>query len=420
METFLKDSIKVPFDKIFLDPNNPRFGTPPNERPGYDNPAQIFEATVQAELEKRVEQVYDVDALEPKIVAQGWLPIDSILVWEHPKKKKHYIVLEGNTRTVVLRRIRVRLEKEKTKLARMEESKKGYAEKDFDEQRQIVAELQQIVQDTNQLTVFPVEAATAAELEEKLPRLMGVRHITHAQQWSPYALNLYILSLYRRFSYEKHKKTANLVLEEDLIKKVASQVSLKPPKTRQNIQAASAFSHFKRVYEDKLPAGEQFNDEDQYFVENILQSEHARKQFEFEKNDLELSEEMEETLFKWAFKLPRKVEDENPNILYKAESIRLWNQMKRYDNKKGTTFADQLNVADPDSAPSMRTLEAEYLAHKAQVSPIETVHALLDAFKDLKVDVLMSQASHLSPMLQELRTRAENYLKMLEAVETKA
>ena len=129
---------------------------------------------------------------------------------------------------------------------------------------------------------------------------------------------------------------------------------------------------------------------------------------------------MEETLFKWAFRLPRKGEDENPNILYKAESIRLWNQMKRYDNKKGTTFADQLNVADPDSAPSMRTLEAEYLAHKAQVSPIETIHALLDAFKDLKVDVLMSQASHLSPMLQELRTRAENYLKMLEAVETKA
>lgn len=416
MTRYLKDPIPVPFSRIFLDPNNPRIA--PSERPGYDDPARIFDKEVQADLERRVEQVYDVADLEPKIVAQGWVPIDNILVWDHPKKKGHYIVLEGNTRTVVIRRIRDRLERERAKLERMNERKKSYAAKELDEQRQTVSQLEQIVRDTDQLTVYPVDAKTPEELEDKLPRLMGVRHITHAQQWSPYALNLYILSLYRRMFYEKHKQGTALKLEDELIKNVAAEVSLPQTKTRRNIQAASAFSHFKRRYEDRLPAGELFSDEDQYFFELILQNEHPRKQFEFEKNDLQLSDEMEEVLFKWAFQLPRSEDDENPNVFYKAESIRLWNQMKRYDNSKGTTFADQLNVSDPDSAPTggVKRLEAEYLAHKARVSPVETVQSLLDSFRNLKVDTLMSQASHLRPMLEEFKTRSESYLKMLDAV----
>jgi len=418
MKHYLKDPIKIPFTKIFLDPNNPRIAPSEGERPGYDEPARIFDKEVQTYLEQRVEEVYKVEELEPKIVAQGWVPIDNILVWDHPKKKGHYIVLEGNTRTVVLRRIRDRLEKERAKLERMNERKKSYAAKDLDEQGQVVNQLDQIVKDTDQLTVYPVDAKTPEELEEKLPRLMGVRHITHAQQWSPYALNLYILSLYRRMFYEKHKAGTNLKLEDDMIKNVAAEVSLPQTKTRRNIQAAAAFSHFKRRYEDRLPSGEQFSDEDQYFFELILQNELPRKQFEFEKNDLQLSEEMEEVLFKWAFQLPRNDGDENPNVLYKAESLRLWNQMKRYDNSKGTTFADQLNVADPDSATPVKRLEAEFLAHKAQVSPVETVQSLLDSFRNLKVDTLMSQASHLKPMLEEFRNRAQNYLKMLDAVDS--
>jgi hypothetical protein len=418
MKHYLKDPIKIQFTKIFLDPNNPRIAPSEGERPGYDEPARIFDKEVQTNLEKRVEEVYKVEELEPKIVAQGWVPIDNILVWDHPKKKGHYIVLEGNTRTVVLRRIRDRLEKEKAKLERMNERKKSYAAKDLDEQGQIVNQLDQIVKDTDQLTVYPVDAKTPEELEEKLPRLMGVRHITHAQQWSPYALNLYILSLYRRMFYEKHKADTDLKLEDDLIKKVAAEVSLPQTKTRRNIQSASAFSHFKRRYEDRLPSGERFSDEDQYFFELILQNELPREQFEFAKTDLQLSEEMEEVLFKWAFQLPRNDGDENPNVLYKAESLRLWNQMKRYDNSKGTTFAGQLNVADPDSATPVKRLEAEFLAHKAQVSPVETVQSLLDSFRNLKVDTLMSQASHLKPMLEEFRNRAQNYLKMLDAVES--
>ena len=56
-----------------------------------------------------MEEFPAVDNLERSIVSQGWIPTDTIIVWEHPKKKGHYIVVEGNTRTVVLRRVRERL-----------------------------------------------------------------------------------------------------------------------------------------------------------------------------------------------------------------------------------------------------------------------------------------------------------------------
>ena len=98
-----------------------------------------------------------------------------------------------------------------------------------------------------------MNAASIEELEEKLPRLLGVRHITHARQWGPYATNLYITSLYERLFRERHGEDDPLRLEQDLIAQVAAMVSLGDTKTRRNIQAALSFGHFKRGYEDLLP-----------------------------------------------------------------------------------------------------------------------------------------------------------------------
>ncbi|HEV2801103.1 MAG TPA: hypothetical protein VGW12_11430 [Pyrinomonadaceae bacterium] len=414
MEKDLKDPIKVPFSRIYLDPNNPRIAMA--EPPGYDDPGAIFDDEVQAELTKRMEEVYDVSALESAVEAQGWVPIDAILVWEHPQRKGRYIVVEGNTRTTVLRKLRTKLESRQLKLDKIKSKKKGFSARDVSDLEKEVAKLRQIVADTEDLTVYPVNAKNAEELEEKLPRLLGVRHITHAQQWSPYATNLYILSLYQRLFTDRYGDDAELTLEDDLIKDVSAMVSLNETKARRNIQAASAFSHFKREYEDELPDGEQFSDEDQYFFELILQNPYPRQQFEFGKNDLELSPEMEEVLFKWAFAVPRVDGEENQNKLYKAESIRMWNTMKKYDDKHSTTFASQFDVENPDTVPHMRKLEAEYLAQKAQVSPVDTVEALLTNFGKLKADTLMSQSSHLKPMLEELQQKVDNYLRMIDAV----
>lgn len=408
------DSKLVPFNKLFLDPNNPRIA--PEDAPGYEDPRAIFDDELQAKLEKRVHEVYSVANLEASIMAQGWVPYDPIIVWEHPKKRGHFIVVEGNTRTVALRALRGQgLERERKKLEKLQKSPNRFAE-DLKVQQQTVKHLEDVVAATNQIRVYTVDADSGEELLEKLPRLLGVRHITHAQPWSPYATNLYILSLYERLFRARLGAKPALRLEQDLVAEVAKLVSLGETKTRRNIQAASAFTHFKREYEDQLPEGEEFTDNDHYFFELILQNKYPQEQFGFTKDALRLPSESEEALFKWAFSQPRKDKgEENKNIFYKAENIRLWNQLHSYDGDSGTSFATQLDVDEPDAAKPMRLIEADFLQHKTRRSPIEALASLLKTLQELKVDALVSQQEHLEPMLDEVSKLVETYRRMMKA-----
>jgi hypothetical protein len=418
MNQHLQGFRKIPFSKLYLDPNNPR--TEPEDRPGYEDLDVIFEDASQAAIRQRMEASPEVANLERSILSQGWIPMDTILVWEHPKKKEHYVVIEGNTRSVVLRRVREKLVVAKERLEKMEKKAKSFAKQDLEDQRRQVGLLEKLVTDTNELDVLPIKANSAAELEDRLPQLHGVRHISGVQHWSPYATNLYLLARYRQLFEAKYDDGRNLELEEPLIEKLATSVpNMNATEIRRAIQAASAFSHFKRTYEDKIP---KLTERDHYYFELLLKHAYPRKEFGFEKTDLHLKPEMEEVLYKWAFAKPRDrdEEDENPNILFKAENIRLWDQMRKYDIKRQTNFADNFSVDDPDSAPTMRKIEAEYLQHKAYVSPLDTISSLLEKLKELQVETLMSQASSLRPMIQQMIKEGETYLKMLDAVDKPA
>ena len=122
-------------------------------------------------------------------------------------------------------------------------------------------------------------------------------------------------------------------------------------------------------------------------------------------------------LFQWAFSKPRSgKEEDNDNIFYKAESVRLWNQMATYDGKTGTNFAKQLDVDAPDEARSIRGIEAEFLQHKTQRTPIDALTSLLIALQELKVDTLVSQQEHLEPILEKVAQVVVRYQKMMKAV----
>lgn len=413
------DFKEVPFDKLYLDPNNPRIA--PEDPPGYNSPEAIFDSELQANLENRIRDVYPVADLESSILAQGWVPYDPIIVWEHPQQPEHYIVVEGNTRTTALRMLRgERLDRERKKLQKLQASP-GRFEEERKVQEDLVAHLEHVTTQTDKIRVYPMKAATVEELLRKLPQMMGVRHITHAQQWSPYATNLYILSLYEQLFRERHGPKPKLRIEEDLVEDVGQRVSYgaaKKTKTRKAIQAASAFTHFKRDFEDRLPDGEEFADRHHYFFEQILQSKFTQEQFEFTKDALRLPPESEEALFKWAFALPGTGSDEaNPNVFYKAENIGLWSKMKSYDAKKGTNFAGNFDVEDPDKAPSMRSVEADYLQHQTRSTPIDAVSSLLKALREIKVDALVSQQEHLGPMLDEVGKLVDQYKKMMTAAQ---
>ncbi|WP_428102901.1 hypothetical protein [Candidatus Rariloculus sp.] len=411
----LLSPIEVSFDRLFIDPNNPRIAEDHSSR--YDRPDAIFDPVLQERLTTRTYEVYQAKDLHDSIVAQGWIPIDGILVWQHPDRPAHYIVVEGNTRTSVLRTIRgPTLTREQEKLKRLQKGGSVPAE-DIRQQEQLVDKLKSIISDTDKLTVFPVNAATVADLEQTLPRLLGVRHISHAKGWGPYEENLYMTQLYRRLFLQRHGPDETFRLEQDLIDQVAVQMTLGSTKTRRNIQAASAFQHFKFNYEDRLPEGEEITNEDHYFFELILQNKYAQEQFEFTKDRLRLPDESENALFLWAFSKPRQRKGEpNENVFYKAENIRLWNTMKRYDDKFRTAFASNFDVKAPDeTTTTMSQVEADFLTHKAQRSPIHTLDNLLQALRDLKGETLITQADFLKPALEKISDLSKHYLRMMEA-----
>jgi hypothetical protein len=409
--------LTVPFESIYLDPNNPRIA--PEPAPGYEDPDVIFADDLQRELADEVYDVYKASRLEDLVIRQGWTPVDPIVVWEHPKHKDSYIVVEGNTRVSVLRSVRTRRAKEKAKLDRMVKGGKFPAD-EVREQQELLRRIDELIAATAHLSVYPVKAASVDELKRTLPRLLGVRHILPARNWTPYATNLYIISLYEVAFQAKHGVGAKLQLEDDVIDVVEEQVPLKRDDIRKSIQAASAFGHFKRVYEEKVEAaGNKFVDGDQYFFDNILASKRARDQFGFGPNDLHLSEEGEAALFAWAFAKKRQVSSDehdspNENVFQKAEDIRMWQSLARYDRANSTKFADRLDVSNPEDAIPVWRLHRERLDHKEKKTPIKTLESLLGALKELKAESLLAQAVILEPMLEEISQQVGGYLDLIK------
>jgi len=415
----LSETITVPFGSLYLDINNPRLGR--ENHTGYENAAPLFDAKsqteAQAELEERYQKLGElIDAIEN----QGWLPIDSIIVWEHPERKGHFVVVEGNTRTTALRKIRANLVEAKAELVRRQ--KKGSSKDLLDETQRKIDALTRVVAATDKIEVRQIKVNTAAELEAVLPNILGVRHIKHAQHWGPFAQNLYLYKQYEAKFRAKHG-AVKLTIDEDLVSELGGIISQGKVQTRQNIQSACAFLRFKTRYETKMPGKEELTDRDHYFFQQILEFKHPREQFKFGDADLELKPEMEEVLFKWAFAKPRKGAkgEDNPNIFYKAENMRDWHNMSVYDAKaqNKTNFAAQLDVLNPDAAPKFYELSAEFLNDKAKRGPSKLIDKLIKQLKEIPMETVLEQQGHLRAQLEELHTITGKALKVIAAVEEK-
>jgi hypothetical protein len=170
--------------------------------------------TIQQRIHDEIQSSYEeFDELTAAILAQGWMPIDAILVWKHHGNSGHYIVVEGNTRKTALRQIRDDLKKLQGEIAKLEHRE---ADKDIIDAKKLELQQHQCVVDaTEKLTVIPVKAKNVKELEEILPRILGVRHIKHPRQWGPYPQNLFILREYEKRYKAKHG-TAPIALDDDL------------------------------------------------------------------------------------------------------------------------------------------------------------------------------------------------------------
>lgn len=417
METHLLEGKAVPFSDLYLDPNNPRLA--PEDPPGYSDAKALFDPKLQVTLDERAgtDAQFELEALEVAILGQGWMPIDNILVWEHPDAKGKFIVLEGNRRTAALRRLRARLEKEKAKLERMTGGGKRHSKSDVESQGRRVEDLERLVDDTEKLLVVPINAANASELEERLPRVLAVRHITGAKQWGNYAEDLWLLARYEDL-FGRAYPDQPLRWEQAVIDQVAHEASLGATKTRRKLWASSCFSHFRREYEDQLPDGEDFEAKDYYLFELIVSKPFPRDQLGISRDAMHLPAESEKVIFDWVFKLPRpnRAED-NENVFYRHENISLWDQMKRYDDKHGTSFAQRFNVDDHENAPTMWSVEADYTAHKARRKPADVLESLLQQLDDLSAATIRNEGSFLKLQLDRLQERTHSVLQMIAATE---
>lgn len=415
MDTYLRDAIDVPFDSLYLDPNNPRLA--PADPPGYEEPEKLFDKELQEFLEKRVEQEFGIDKLLQAVVAQGWMPIDAIVVWVHPDDSQRNVVVEGNCRTVTLRRIRDQLPKEQAKLERMREGRTRVAARELRKQEQLVAQLEHIVQDTASLKVLPLDAANRAELEEKLPRVLAVRHITGAKEWTNYAQDLWLLHRYEHLFAEEFPDQ-DTRWESGIIAKVADEASLKLPSAKRQLMTQSTFSHFKTRYSDSLPGDEKFQDSDYYLFENIVKKPWLREQFGLELSDLELPEDREQVLFDWVFKSPRpRKATENQNVFYRHENVLVWEKIKRYDDKHGTAFAKRLDPDDPESAPRFLEIEAEYMAHMVRTKPGDVLESLLQQLGSINEATIENEGVFIAEQLKRVEKRVQTLLRMVEVAE---
>ena len=91
---------KIALDKIFLDPNNPRF-TSLKWDDISDN--QISDESIQKATKRKLEEGFSIYKLVDNIQMNGFLPIDRVIVKQFADEK--YVVLEGNRRICAAKNI---------------------------------------------------------------------------------------------------------------------------------------------------------------------------------------------------------------------------------------------------------------------------------------------------------------------------
>lgn len=390
--------LRVALGALHLDPNNPRLGAA--ARAGYDAPGPAMEAAEQERLEAAMARAHpDLDELERAIVGMGWTPVDPMLVWEPPTQAGRFFVLEGNSRLCALRRLHRKL--------REIEAREGAPRGG----RVRLEALLAVVAATEQLDVVPVAARDAAELGRTLPRLLGVRHITHARQWRPAALHRYIHGLYVQAFAED--RGGPLALEEPVLRAVGAKVCLASWRVRRAVQAVTMQAAFEARFRAALPAGVELEEADQAWFLALLEPGHARSRFGIADRDLELGAEAADVLFAWAFSRPR---GSGRNVWRNPGDVKLWNRIARFDARHGTRLAAEQDVAAPARARPMAALEAEFFTRKAQKSPLETLRSLLRTLREVNVGTLEGEREELRRLIDEVAQVSAEYRRLLDAL----
>ena len=415
LKQLINNPINVKLDDLYLDPNNPRL--PQFHAPGYESVEDLFDSETQLKLEEMLSKE-NLKELADSIEGTGWLPVDGIIVWEHPDAKGKYVVVEGNRRTATLRYMRKRLsvEEEKLKKQKARKNLNKDQQKVLEEQEEIVDDLRDVVAVTEKVDVVPLNCPEPLKVQELLMRVLAVRHITSAREWGAYAQDVFMFVYYDQLFEEKHGDV-ELFLDQELINVVAKDCSVGAGKCKQTLRGIRAFEHFKANWEHALPKGEEFTGSpgDYYAFQKIMTSPFVREQFGIKSDaDLTLSQEGEKALFTWMFKNPHNnlTAENNTNLWPAARATEEWNKLNAYDIANGTHFAASYDVSDPEAATEkMDVLINKMGLHQNQVEPIDLIDDLITQLKAIPNETFERQGANLVDSLEDLEKWLKNTKK---------
>lgn len=162
-------TIKVKYECLVLDPNNPRLTTRMEDRIlEEDYLEQDLAGITLSRLFPGEKDRYKIEELVNSIKQNSWLPVDFIFVRKLRGDNKRYVVLEGNRRVAAIREIM----------------------KDSESAAGLKAKLQTIE------VMEVLDSGSDEDLQRKITYLLGVRHHGSLKRWTPFAQAHNILDRY--------------------------------------------------------------------------------------------------------------------------------------------------------------------------------------------------------------------------------
>lgn len=214
--------ISVDPQKLYLDPNNPRFITREEDRIPEERflDPDIIEKTLKKMRGDKDE--YNIGIIRSSILKNGWQPVDFIFVRRFADDADRYVVLEGNRRIVAVKELLG------------EESAPAELK---DQLKQI--EVMEVVDKIDKRS----PAKSERQLRKKISYLLGVRHHGSLKTWSPFAQ---AASIYEKYLASSGQNDDTFQWNESTARDIAKTLSMKAKDVKERIQVFRAMKQIGR------------------------------------------------------------------------------------------------------------------------------------------------------------------------------
>ena len=227
---------KVDPQKLYLDPNNPRFITRDEDRIAEK---RFLDPDIIEKTRKRMcgnKDEYNIDVIRKSIETNGWQPVDFIFVRRFMDDAERFVVLEGNRRIVAVKDL---LDSSDTS-------------QDLRDQLTSI----EVMEITDKIDKRR-PAKSERELQKKISYLLGVRHHGSLKTWSPFAQ---AANIYAKYLAISGQSDTSFEWSDDTAKRIAQTLSMKPKDVKERVRVFRAMKQIGEM--PKVKESENGEDDD--------------------------------------------------------------------------------------------------------------------------------------------------------------